>query len=494
MKRPLAVTGFTMLFTLLVLSGSNDKAISAVLLAALIAFVVFMCIKVRRDKTLPFAALSAAVAVLLLMSNNAYYLGKAKPLNGKEVIISGTLSDLPYEKDGSFYYVVKADTVNGEKSSLSFRVVSKAPLCIDVTDEVSLSAKAFLLGGDSDEILKYYKSKSLFLGAHSPENISIKRGEKNIGTMLLLLRQKLTSETLRLLPNTYGGLVAGLCYGDKSNIPRNVTTAFSAAGVSHLLAVSGLHLSVWSSLLYMIMRKLRVSRRISSASSIVFIIFFAILTGMNPPVVRAGTMIGLVFAADLFKREADSLNSIGLSLILLLAFNPYMSTSLSLWLSLAATLGMMYFLKPLTRALDRPIANVKQNIFTTVYKSVSSLVAVSLAVTVASLPVFAVSLPTVSTVSVLSNLLMVTAGSVCMTSGGLGALFMLIKLDIIGKPFVLLSGITAKYLTETAVKISEFHHALLPIDSIFTRISIAAALIVFAVVLLFGYKNKTAVK
>lgn len=198
MKRPLAVTGFTMLFTLLVLSGSNDKAISAVLLAALIAFVVFMCIKkVRRDKTLPFAALSAAVAVLLLMSNNAYYLGKAKPLNGKEVIISGTLSDLPYEKDGSFYYVLKADTVNGEKSSLSFRVVSKAPLCIDVTDEVSLSAKAFLLGGDSDEILKYYKSKSLFLGAHSPENISIKRGEKkSIGTMLLLLRQKLTSETL----------------------------------------------------------------------------------------------------------------------------------------------------------------------------------------------------------------------------------------------------------------------------------------------------------
>lgn len=492
MKRPLAVTGFTMLFTLLVLSGSNDKAISAVLLAALIAFVVFMCIKkVRRDKTLPFAALSAAVAVLLLMSNNAYYLGKAKPLNGKEVIISGTLSDLPYEKDGSFYYVVKADAVNGEKSSLSFRVVSKAPLCIDVTDEVSLSAKAFLLGGDSDEILKYYKSKSLFLGAHSPENISIKRGgKKNIGTMLLLLRQKLTSETLCLLPNTYGGLVAGLCYGNKSNIPRNVTTAFSAAGVSHLLAVSGLHLSVWSSLLYMIMRKLRVSRRISSASSIVFIIFFAILTGMNPPVVRAGTMIGLVFAADLFKREADSLNSIGLSLILLLAFNPYMSTSLSLWLSL----GMMYFLKPLSLALDRPIANVKQNVFTTAYKSVSSLVAVSLAVTAASLPVFAVSLPTVSTVSVLSNLLMVTVGSVCMTSGGLGALFMLIKLDVIGKPLVLLSGITAKYLTETAVKISEFHHALLPIDSIFTRISIAAALIVFAVVLLLGYKNKTAVK
>ena len=65
---------------------------------------------------------------------------------------------MPYEKDGSFYYVVKADTVNGEKSSLSFRVVSKTPLCIDVTDEVSLSAKAFLLGGDSDEILKYYKA------------------------------------------------------------------------------------------------------------------------------------------------------------------------------------------------------------------------------------------------------------------------------------------------------------------------------------------------
>lgn len=158
------------------------------------------------------------------------------------------------------------------KSSLSFRVVSKAPLCIDVTDEVSLSAKAFLLGGDSDEILKYYKSKSLFLGAHSPENISIKEEKENNRHYVACASSKLTSETLCLLPNTYGGLVAGLCYGDKSNIPRNVTTAFSAAGVSHLLAVSGLHLSVWSSLLYMIMRKLHVSRRISSASSIVFII------------------------------------------------------------------------------------------------------------------------------------------------------------------------------------------------------------------------------
>ncbi len=79
-----------------------------------------------------------------------------------------------------------------------------------MTDEVSLSAKAFLLGGDSDEILKYYKSKSLFLGAHSPENISIKRGEKkSIGTMLLALRQKLTSETLCLLPNTYADLWQG---------------------------------------------------------------------------------------------------------------------------------------------------------------------------------------------------------------------------------------------------------------------------------------------
>lgn len=56
-----------------------------------------------------------------------------------------------------------------------------------MTDEVSLSAKAFLLGGDSDEILKYYKSKSLFLGAHSPENISIKE-EKRKASALCCLR------------------------------------------------------------------------------------------------------------------------------------------------------------------------------------------------------------------------------------------------------------------------------------------------------------------
>lgn len=125
------------------------------------------------------------------------------------------------------------------------------------------------------------------------------------------------------------------------------------------------------------------------------------------------------------------LNSIGLSLILLLVFNPYMST-LSLWLPLSRYARYDVLLGPLSRALDRLIANVKQNIFTTAYKSVSSHSCElsgngKIIACLCRQPADRLN----SIRAFKSASFMVTVGSVCMTSGGLGALFMLIKLDII---------------------------------------------------------------
>lgn len=497
MKRPLAVTGFTMLFTVLVMNKQSIRVISAVLITAFIAFVVFMLIKpVRRDKSLPTAALSVIFVLIILVCNDTYYMHYAKPLSDKTLTVSGHLTDLPYQSNGKNYYIIKADQIDGQRSDMKIRLVSSSPIDLEPSDRVTANIKLFLLGENNDESLKYYKSKALLLGGYSIDNnIKIEKREKlGITDRILMLRQQLSKEIMSELPNSYGGIIAGICFGVKTFIPEIVSTSFSAAGVSHLLAVSGLHLSVWSTMLYAILRKLRVKQRMSSIAAILFIAFFAVLTGLNPPVIRAGIMLSIMFAAGLFKREADSLNSIGLALTVMLFVNPYMAVALGFQLSVFATTGLIVFMKPVSEFLNRPISNVKNKYFTKAYKFISAAIAVSVSVTIATLPIYLVTLPSIPTMLIISNLLMVTVGSICMTTGGLATAFLALGLDVIGKPLILVSGLASKYLINLSSHFADFHFSLIPINSNWSRIILAAALILLAVVLILNIKNKRTVK
>lgn len=496
MTRPLAVTGFTMLFALFVLNSQNYKVIGAAAIAALIAFVAFMAVRAtRQDRTLPVAALSVVLAALLLLVNNHVFYAKAQILDGKTIEVSGVLCELPYENNGNCYYVIKTETVNGEPSELKLRLVSGTPLEFTLSDHITVTAKAFLLGNTDEDILRYYKSKTLFLGAYAPEKIQIEKSEtQGLSSRVLQLRKDLTDEIISVLPNDRGGVIAGLCFGDKTYIPRNVQTGFSAAGVSHLLAVSGLHLSVWSTLLFGLLRRLRVPQRTASVLAIVFIAFFAVLTGLNPPVLRAGMMLSMMFAAGLFKREADSINSIGAALTLMLLFNPYMAASVSLWLSVLATLGLILWTKPVSGFLNRPIKKLKCKPLQAACKFVSSMVAVSISVTAATLPVYLLALPAVSALLVISNLLMVTAGSLCMTTGGLASVLMFAGLGFAGRPLMLCSGVLSDYLIRVTTSISKMHRVLIPVNSNWSIFIFAAFLVFAAIILLFGLHHKKRVQ
>lgn len=101
MKRPLCVTGFSMLFALFLLCKANPKAIGAVCLAALIAFVVSLFIKsVRRDKTLPTAFLSIAVAGVLLLSAGAQNAALSAYTEAKACMSRGAFRICPTVKTG----------------------------------------------------------------------------------------------------------------------------------------------------------------------------------------------------------------------------------------------------------------------------------------------------------------------------------------------------------------------------------------------------------
>ncbi len=146
------------------------------------------------------------------------------------------------------------------------------------------------------------------------------------------------------------GVVKAFLIGDRSGIPWEVRAAFRSAGASHLLALSGLHLSV----IYMIVSwTLRIfgnspiARQIRSGVILLFSAFFTLLTGAGPSIVRAFLFIGVRESSLLLHRRSSAINIFCVALILQLALDPSEITSVGFQLSYLAMLGIVLFFQPL---------------------------------------------------------------------------------------------------------------------------------------------------
>ena len=217
----------------------------------------------------------------------------------------------------------------------------------------------------------------------------------------------------RLSPQAQQFVVA-LLLGNSRLIDKATRQEFSAAGVAHILALSGLHvgfiaLIIWWLLFpldYLRLRRLRLFITLAA------IILFAVFTGLSPSVVRATIMIGLVFASLVFYRRSQSLNALALAALGILVFTPSALFSVGFQLSFI-TVGAILLFSRLPQFLESR------------YKWVNKLTTVVITSLVAMLATIALSahyFHTVSFMSVLTNLMILPVLPVFMV---LGALFLL---------------------------------------------------------------------
>lgn len=445
----------------------NDKVINSAIAAGFIAFLLSVAFKeTRKSKTLPTVFVFVTIALILLSVSNQNCAALCNKYNGKEIEVSGYLTEPAYKQHGKSYYIIKTDTVNGEKEKIKLRIVSDSPLGLEPTDRIDAKLKVFLLINDDDSYASYYKSKNLMLGAYPCDYVHIEKNESySLRRLILKLRVEMSKEIQHLLANDYGAVITGLVLGDDSELSDKATYAFRFCGVSHLFAVSGLHISVWSMLIFAILSKVKLSSKKASAVSIVFCIFFMMLTGFNPPVVRSGIMMIMIYIAKLLNLESDAFNSMGLSLIIMLTVNPYTAASLSLQLSVLATSGILIMAQPLTEILSKPTKNLKKGYAKNLIYSIISIISVSISVTVFTIPVYIFNFKYLSILQILSNLLMVSVGSICMQTAGVASLLCVLGLRFLGYPLLIFSGLLSKLLVSTAYFLSSFRYALLPLNT-----------------------------
>ena len=171
-------------------------------------------------------------------------------------------------------------------------------------------------------IPSYYKGEGIS-GVFQAKTIELVRGESSpFAKELFTLKQSLGNRMDALFPKETAGFLKSLFLGERSGITLSEKGLYQSAGISHILAISGLHLSLLGGFFYRLLRKIKLSSLLSSLITSFFLFSYFLFTGSSHSAFRALFMLFLRFAAIQLGKGKDLLSQLSFALLFLLWLNP----------------------------------------------------------------------------------------------------------------------------------------------------------------------------
>lgn len=186
----------------------------------------------------------------------------------------------------------------------------------------------------------YLKTKKIIGTIKEKESEIIKNKENiNINEIIWKIKEFIKNSVYNNLEKNNADLLIGLLIGDKENLSEDIEESFRINSLSHILAVSGSHVT-YILVLFNITKKL-IGYKKSKIVTLLFLLFFVQLVGGTASVTRACIMTGLIIISKLLLRQSDMINQISLSAIIILIINPLNLIDIGFILSYAGTIGII---------------------------------------------------------------------------------------------------------------------------------------------------------
>ncbi len=150
-----------------------------------------------------------------------------------------------------------------------------------------------------------------------------------------------------------GNLAVALLLGNKDYLSDTTIRDFSRSGVSHILALSGMHMVIIMGLLELLLRLVRTPKPVRAIFLIVASVFYLMLTGMSMSATRSVLMLVWVYLSMLFSYKSDALTNLSFAGAVILLIWPRAVLSISFWMSFAATFGILVFMPIFNELFDR---------------------------------------------------------------------------------------------------------------------------------------------
>ena len=347
-KRPLSLILCIMLggFSLFAKFSNDTKLIvAAVLLSLLIAnFVIEAKIQGRFKLFIPFLIALIASLLLSLLWSSIFFPSKYYD----ETI---TIEAKIYDIDTSSYnskIVIKTSGIEGKKDRHKFLLYVDRDTAVKFKkyDVIQLTATLhdFSKSNDTFNSTNYYIGKGISAYLTDVEDIFVLSNSPDKLDQLLNNTALKLSNTLKKRSNyETGAFLSALIIGNRDDLDGNTRLNFSRAGISHILALSGMHLAILSAAISKILSLLGINKKYRTITISIFTLLYMALTGFSPSVVRAGTMLIITGLLYLLSHTNDSITSLFIAISVILVFTPYAVFDISLWLSAFATLGVIVF-------------------------------------------------------------------------------------------------------------------------------------------------------
>ena len=355
------------------------------------------------------------------------------------VVVEGVITETGTTKSGRQKLTVACIKVMGDTISYNGKVklyvLSKDNKQHDIWETIHMKGKLLPLEGKRvpgayDEWL-YLKTRG-FDYKMFPDSVDV-MGKKATPVLRTIfgLKQKIQEVYDEVLPKEESGIIKAMVTGEKEDVDSTLKDLYTRAGITHILAISGLHVSIIALYLFYLLQKgLRLNRRVSSAITIVGLLFYLLFTGFSASAVRAVVMVTVGLFGNILYRSGDRFNNIAIAALVILLVEPLYLWDIGFQLSFVTITGILCGMEMLEKEIRLPVL-------------LKNTVGISFFATLSSYPVTAFHFYSISLVSILTNIVVLPLTGLLLIFGIITGVVGLVSL-----PFATFFGGTVYYILQ----------------------------------------------
>ncbi|MBR1763233.1 MAG: ComEC/Rec2 family competence protein [Eubacterium sp.] len=485
MKRVFAHIGFSFAVSMLVLN--LIPAQYSLYLMAGLAFLLIASLfikKYRQALAVPLCLGAATFACLIFALTVNLYVTPELSLSDKSAKCEFYITELPQiTDDGQYSYIIKTTRIDAPNAPQNIKLRLKTSKPIECECYQVIKGKIRFSAIADNALASYgYWGKEIFLTSkliyYDSTDIVIKSPMR----FLISARQGIKNR-LESIGGDEGALSLAMIIGDKSNISSKLNNDFRIAGAAHLMAVSGLHLTVICGFVIFILKRLEVKKKAAFWAILFVIVYYCALCGFSKSVVRAGIMIITMNIGKLIGKHSDPLNSLGLATFVI-CINPFAVCDIGAVLSILCVLSLCtaypYF--------ERKISCVKvfkTHLLNKLSKYVLNSVAAAFCILSYSICAYFIFFGYFSLASLISGIILIPLGEIVIILSVITDFFIRIK---IGAPFIILTRLFNKTIILTVEKLASLNYSVINFENYFGFVA-AGILIILALCFIINKKH-----
>ncbi len=319
--------------------------------------------------------------------------------------VTGTVTEMSDYSGDNVCYIVRVSKIGDRQFYIPFnlKIYTNYAMYCEYGDEISADIMLSEVPTGNDGIFDGNISKGNYLKGKLRSEDDVEVIEKfDLLSSFLKYRERLTNSVCESISEPQSHIINGLVFGKSNKVPYSIKRAVDRCGLSHVFAVSGLHISILATFLMCFLRLIKANKLVSVFVLTSCLFCFSIMVGMTPSVVRACIMALFSNAFLLLNKNFNRLDGLLLAAALILLFSPTAILGLSFILSFSSCAGILLFAKSIAIWIRD-----KLNWYRGWQLGIIELLAVSLASNFASAPFLIMAFGKISIISPFVNLIIV---------------------------------------------------------------------------------------